>query len=863
MYNLATYPDLVSLFETLRVPQDNSSMSFSSSVDLPDGTRLEWGSDSLDALFADRHNLARTSLYAMLWDMRRFNTAVHAFVERAEQHPEAPESAHTLSEFLATGGYSQTFVQCYLVPMVSSVWSASFQSALRFPARTLFRFFVNHGLAQTFGRPQWRTPLRRSRDYVAAVLEDLAAHGASVHLDTPVTKVTRSSSGVRIFTNADCDVSDFDHVIFATHADVVLKLLGTEATAAERRILGAFQYAENKSYVHTDAALMPSARGTWSAWNFVSRRVSETGAVACEDGAASRTSLPREMQPVCVSYWLNKLQNLNRANEGLPDIFVTLNPCVPIDPAKVLHEDTFAHPQFTEEAVRAQGELQNVIQGENRSWFCGAYARFGFHEDGLMTGLDVAERLAGYRIVRPWLSKASLAINNNYRKFALPFQSPRTMGIAYLGGLVVVSLVGARIQAGMSILARRLTPDEPSVVLSTGSGILVRFGHTTAASSQPGLVTIRSAQLLARVTDAIRHHRDLVPVAVASFVAGEIDCPRPADLTRMLAALILAQRKGPEVGHGLQGQMHLAELLLWATVGGFRPVGHPDSKSRLAELLTAIYTVVRPCWWMTDDGSVQDVGRGWASCDVNGADGRADNPNLVVGMNSVHTVLELAGDLCAATVSRLQQDRRLRATIVVAVPERSRYVVSKAKLLHVHRQLRIVAMKDFLNGPIQGLRARYNYIISPSIVNACEGLFPSMGALLEYLWGLLPDGGVAELGFAACDDIHARARMRHGALSDAMFCGDRGYRLWPARAILDAANAAGFVQEKFSQLPAAKAAFNVESVIARVFKSLAEEKMTPEETRRRLGQFCLWQAALECKVATRAVVFLRRPAAGG
>lgn len=806
--------------------------------------------------------------------MRRFNAAVHAFVERVEQQPEAPEAAQSLADFLAAGGYSHTFVQCYLVPMVSSVWSASFESALRFPARTLFRFFVNHGLAQTFGRPQWRTPLRRSRDYVSAVLEDLAAHGAVVHLSTPVTKVLRAAAGVRVFTDAARAAPDaaFDHVIFATHADVTLKLLGAEATAAERRILSAFKYEPNKSYVHTDAALMPAARGTWSAWNFVSRRGAEADASARENTDATGAALPSERQPVCVSYWLNKLQNLNRANDGLPDIFVTLNPSVPIDPAKVLHEDTFAHPQFTEEAIRAQGELQNLIQGENRTWFCGAYARYGFHEDGLMMGLDVAERLTGYKVLRPWRSKASLAINNNYRRFSMPFESSRSLGIAYLGALTVVNLVSAGIQAGLNNLARRLTPDEPSVVLSTGSGLLVRYGHTTAASSKPGLVTIRSVQLLARVTDAIRHHRDLVPVAVASFVAGEIDCPRPCDLTRMLEAVILAQRKGPEVGHGLQGQMHLAELLLWAIVGGFRRVEPPESRARLPELLTAVYTVVRPCWWLTDGDDRVGVGSVWAGVAPNEGKTNVSTRGAPADscFDSSHAVLELAGDLSAATVSRLQENASWHATIVVAASDRAKHVESKAKLLHVHDQVRVMSMEDFLAGKGDARSARYNYVISPSIVNTCEASFPSMSALLEFLWGLLPaTGGFLELGFAACDEAHARAQRqerRHkprsppGTLSDAMLCGDAGYRLWPTKTVLDAAHSTGFINEAFSELPAAIAARNVEATVTRVFESLASENMTTEETRRTFGQFCLWQAALKWGVVTRAVVVLRRPA---
>lgn len=866
VYNAATYPDLVSLFETLRVPQDNSSMSFAASVDTPDGGRLEWGSDSLDALFADRRNLARPAFYSMLYDTRRFNAAVHAYVARVDAAPDAPEAAQTLADFLHAGAYSPAFVSAYLIPMVSSVWSASFRAALAFPARTLLRFFVNHGLAQTFARPQWRTPLRRSRDYVAAVLEDLAAHGAAVHLATPVTRVTRSAAAATVSTPAG-DAA-FDQVVFACHAPAALALLGAGATAAERRILGAFRYAQNTVVVHTDDRLMPAARGAWSAWNFVSRRGPEAeAAAAARGGGDGGRALAAENRPVCVTYWLNRLQNLNRGAAGMPELFETLNPCVRVDPAKVLREDTFDHPQLTEEGVRAQAELQNVIQGENRSWFCGAYARYGFHEDGLMTGLDVAERLTGYRVLRPWRSKPRLAINNSYRRYVAPFASPPSLGIIYLGGLFVVNLVGARIRAGLTVLSKRLTPDEPSVVLSTGNGTLLRFGHATAASSQPGLVNVRSPQLLARVTDAIRHHRDLVPVAVESFVAGEIDCPLPADLTTMLHALILAQRKGPEVGHGLQGQMHLAETLLHAVVGGFEPVSPPVSVSRLPELTTAVYSVVFPCWWLADA-----AGRGGATGGGIGSDGarpggggaaRPDQPAGAAPDAGAHSILELVGELSAATVGALQANPSARATVVAPAPDRVPYVETKAKLLKVHDQVRVVSVDVFLAAR-EGARERYNRVISPAAVNVCDGrgVFPSLADLMRCVWRLLAeDGGVAELGFAACDEGHAQKRARQRQAADALFCGDPGYRLWSTRAVLDAASGAGFRLASMLHMPAAEAARGVEATIDRVVTSLASEKMTTAEIRRALGQFCLWQAALRSGVTSRAVVILRRPPA--
>lgn len=853
VYNAATYPDLVSLFETLRVPQDNSSMSFAASVDLGDGGRIEWGSDGLDCLFADRRNLLRPGLYSMLYDMRRFNYAVHAYVARVATDPGAAEAGMTLAEFLSAGAYSNAFISAYLLPMVSAVWSAPFRGALAFPARALFRFFVAHGLAQTFARPQWRTPLRRSRDYVAAVLEDLAAHGAAVRLSTRVAAVRRGRGEVAVVTEGGGE-EVFDQVVFACHAPAVLELLGAGASPVERRVLGAFRYAENVSVVHMDARLMPVCRGTWSGWNFVSRRGAEAEAMAAGVGGGGGGG-GSEDKPVCVTYWLNKLQNLNRGAAGMPDLFETLNPCVAIDPSKVLSEARFQHPQFTEESVRAQDDLQNVIQGENRSWFCGAYARYGFHEDALMTGLDVAERLTGYKVLRPWRSKERLAINNNYRRYDVPFaSSPRSLGVVYLGGLFVVNLVGMRIHAGLSTLSKRLTPDNPSVVLSAGAGTVLRFGHATAASSKPGLVNIRSPQLLARVTDAIRHHRDLVPVAVASFVAGEIDCPLPSDLTTMLHALIVAQKKGPEVGHGLQGQMHLAETLLHAIVGGFEDVAPPASACRLPELSAAVHAVLAPWWWLGGGGGGEGAGGGRPT---------AVGPSMHGGQGGVYRMLEIGSDLSAEAVRKLQAHPSWRATVVVPAASRVQCAESKAKLLNVGEQVSVLSMEAFTAEKAAGRLGVFHHVASPAMLNLCSsgGPFATLLEFLATVWQLLchDSDAVAVLGFTSCDDVHAQKKECHRRAADAMYCGDPGYRLQPSHAVLDAAKVCGFRLVSFEQMPGEAAAGGVEAAVQRMFVTLAADQLTTTEIRRALGQFCLWQAALLAGVASRSRVILRRP----
>lgn len=853
VYNTATYPDLVSLFETLRVPQDNSTMSFAASVVL-DNTPFEWGSDSLAALFGGGANLYRPALYTMLYDMRRFNTAVHAYVAALDDDPTSPEASQTLDTFLAAGNYSQTFISAYLIPMVSSVWSATFASALHFPARALFRFFVNHGLAQTFARPQWRTPLRRSRDYVAALTADIVAHGAVIRLATPVESVVRGGDGVRISLAGGDDEIAFDEVVFACHAPEALRILGEDATDDERRVLGAFTYARNAAFVHTDERLMPAAKVTWSAWNFISRPD------ASGEGEGTR--------PVCVSYWLNKLQNLNRGRSSgsMPNVFVTLNPCLSIDPRKVLDEWSVDHPQFTEASVAAQDEVQELLQGRRGTWFCGAYLRYGFHEDGLMSGLDVAERLSGYKVLRPWRSKSRLAINNNYRKFELPFASPRSFTFAYLTSLFVINLVGSRINAGLSILAKRLIPDDPSVVLSAGGGTLLRFGHATVASSSPGLVSVRSSQLFARVTDAIRHHRDLVPVAVASFITGEIDCPLPSDLTKMLEALVIAQRKGPEVDHGLQGQMHLTETLLHVIVGGFKVADSPLSVTRLPQLTTIVNSVVYPCWWMAADalsslspgGSVSSAGSG------GGRQSREDE-----GAGEKRKILELMSELSAKTAKSLRENSAWQAKVVVATLDRVQYVESKAKELQIADQVAVVSADPFLaqmqlDKAHGGSRELFDHIISPAALNSCGGggHFESLRSFMLCVRGLLSDsdgGAFVELGFTACDgDGDSRKKEQQRVAGDAMFCGDHGFRLWPASVVLDAASFARLHPVSLKEMPAAAAVSRVEEAIENVFSSQACEDMTVKELRKTLGQCCLWQAALKTGVATRAAVVLKK-----
>lgn len=721
VYNTRTYPDLVSLFELLGVEEENSSMSFASSVTLPSsGHVFEWGSDSLASLFADRKNLYRPAMYTMLYDMNRFNTAVYDFVSAVDNDPTFKDRDMTLRQFLNKGAYSPVFVRAYLVPMVSAVWSASFNSALKFPARSLFHFFVNHGLAQVFNRPQWRTPAKRSRDYVNRLIGDFKAHGGTVHLSTKVTAATRNERYCTVQVNHADRPMRFDHLVFATHAPDTLDILGDDATDDERRILSQFEYSTNNAFVHHDERLMPANKAVWSSWNFIGQRSDMSNSSdekTTAGGASSKNlsddSIPEDISaesttemkesnqkvpetsakndnpsvdvdnkndsktneektegggggietsdedPVCVSYWLNRLQNYHKYHLPVPDLFITLNPVIPIRPDKILLRLSYDHPQFTEAAVNAQPELQKVIQGKNRTWFCGAYTRFGFHEDAMMSGLDVAEKLTEYTTIRPWRMKNCMAINDHSRQYDFPLTPSSSGGISsrfsqfmFLAGLLVINTVIARLQIGLGKIAARMADHHPVVLVASGEGRLHRFGPkhvrrrrtnsfftfsqmltqppqsaSSSSSSLPGplpsappsaslssfvadgsttiqpsaaRLTVRNPTVLARIADALRHGSELAPIAAAAFAAGEFDCPSPTDLSETLRSLFIA--------HGLddpskarKGRAKLAENLLSSIVGKFDHVRAISAHTRLPELTTCMLNVVSPSWWLELD----------------------------------------------------------------------------------------------------------------------------------------------------------------------------------------------------------------------------------------------------------------------
>jgi predicted NAD/FAD-binding protein len=364
VYNEPCYPNLTGLLRHLSVATRPSDMSFAVSLD--DG-RLEYAGTSLGTLFARRRNLISPRFWSMIRDLVRFYREAPALLRQ----PDA--EALTLGAYLQAGGYGEAFVQDHLLPMGAAIWSAPAEAMRAYPAAAFVRFCENHGLLRLYGRPAWRTVEGGSRAYVEAMTAQI--RGAA-HLDAAVASISRESGRVRV-RDRHGDTRVFDHVVVAAHADQALALLD-DPSDEERRLLGAFRYQRNLAILHTDPSFMPRRRELWSSWNYVSR------------------SDQPETAAVGVTYWMNRLQPFLPRK---PDVFLTLNPPHSPREGSVLRSALFEHPMFDCGAIAAQRALW-TLQGQRKTWFCGAYFGAGFHEDGLQAGLAVAEALGGVR--RPW-----------------------------------------------------------------------------------------------------------------------------------------------------------------------------------------------------------------------------------------------------------------------------------------------------------------------------------------------------------------------------------------------------------------------------------------------------------------------------
>jgi uncharacterized protein len=358
VYNERTYPLLIALFAQLGVHTSASDMSFS--VQGQDGHRqLEWAGANINSLFAQRTNLLRPRFLKMLMEVLRLNKLCTQIAEAGTES----ELAQPLADFLSQHRFGQEVREWYLLPMLGCIWSCPTEQMLHFPVATMIRFCHNHGLMQVNNRPKWWTVTGGSRNYVKAITDRIV----DKRLNTPVQLVERDSEGVRVITQGHSE--RFDRVIFATHAPQALALL-RDASEKEREILGAFRTQPNIAILHTDASVLPKSKLAWSAWNYV------------------RGNTTQEGSRVCLHYLINKLQPIPFTQP----VVVSLNPLQAVERKHILGEFEYAHPVMDMAATQAQGRLPE-INGENHVWFCGAWSRYGFHEDGLMSGLAAARAI--------------------------------------------------------------------------------------------------------------------------------------------------------------------------------------------------------------------------------------------------------------------------------------------------------------------------------------------------------------------------------------------------------------------------------------------------------------------------------------
>ncbi|CUI89776.1 NAD(P)/FAD-dependent oxidoreductase [Achromobacter kerstersii] len=356
VHNDLTYPNLVQLFRHLNIPVHASDMTFSVSLAQPD---LEWAGTSLGTVFAQRRNLMRPAFLGMLRDILRFNRHAARYLARCGPYA-------LLGDLLDDEGYGQAMRDWYLLPMAGAIWSTPPSMVLQQPARTFLSFCLNHRLLQVAGRPQWKTVKGGARQYVNAMLPRIA----DVRVSSAVHTVKRLADGVEVRSAGHVD--RYDAVVLACHAPTSLAML--DASEDERDVLSRVRYQPNVAVLHTDTALLPRRRAVWSAWNYLAG--------------------PTADAPMSVSYLLNHLQPLPFKQP----VIVTLNPQQEPAASSVLGRFDYEHPVLDADTVVAQGQLAG-IQGRARTWFCGAWTGYGFHEDGLASAIRVA---ADFGVSPPW-----------------------------------------------------------------------------------------------------------------------------------------------------------------------------------------------------------------------------------------------------------------------------------------------------------------------------------------------------------------------------------------------------------------------------------------------------------------------------
>lgn len=352
VFNYRNYPLLTGLFKHLDVPVQKSDMSFAASIG--DGW-LEYSTSSALALFGQKRNILRPAYWKMLTDIMRF----------FKEAPRYLNSEMTLGECVRELKLGDWFTHYFLLAMGGAIWSCPLETMLQFPAATFIRFFQNHGLLTIADQPQWYTVQGGSEQYIFRLTEGFRQQ---IRVGCGVSKVTRQQGGVMV-EDTQGQSASYDQVIFACHADQALKLM-TDPSPKESSLLGAFRYQSNRAILHGDPSFMPNRRSCWASWVYrLEERVDHLPAIS-------------------LTYWMNQLQNLKSDKP----LFVTLNPGR-MPAADLIYDDyIFEHPVFDHIAIRAQAEIES-LQGIRNSWFCGAYQRYGFHEDGFASAVHVAKKL--------------------------------------------------------------------------------------------------------------------------------------------------------------------------------------------------------------------------------------------------------------------------------------------------------------------------------------------------------------------------------------------------------------------------------------------------------------------------------------
>ncbi|CCG80634.1 Putative uncharacterized protein [Taphrina deformans PYCC 5710] len=360
--NTATYPNLLAFFKLKGIELNESEMSFSASRD---AGAFEWSGSGVGAAFAQTSNILKQDIYVMLYDVFRFNQYSTDILDKTVGKADRELS---IGQYLEKYGYSQSFTDNYLIPMTSCIWSTSPDKvSLDFPALTLIRFLYNHHLLQTVNRPPWLTVKNGAVTYIRSITDKMPL--GSVRPNCAVREVYRANN--KVYVKFNDQQEEFDHIIFACHADTTLEILGTQATAEEQRILSNFKFNKNRAILHSDLSLMPTRRAAWTSWNFMTKSSPESS----------------NIDSVCLTYWMNNLQHISEEDFG--PVLVTLNPLHRPKEETIQGEWDYSHPAFTPAAVAAQNEL-HVIQNQNSTSFAGAWTKYGFHEDGFSSGLSVA-----------------------------------------------------------------------------------------------------------------------------------------------------------------------------------------------------------------------------------------------------------------------------------------------------------------------------------------------------------------------------------------------------------------------------------------------------------------------------------------